>query len=74
MAEQKVSLDSIVQRRPRAGRPGRARSSPIDSGAPVPVIMITHDTTEAAIRTALERIEADGQIEGRPQMIRIESI
>jgi homoserine dehydrogenase len=74
MAEQKVSLDSIVQRRPRTGRPGRARSSPIDSGTPVPVIMITHDTTEAAIRTALERIEADGQIEGRPQMIRIESI
>ena len=69
MAAEKVSLESIVQKRPRNGT--RAADS---TGAPVPVIMITHDTTEAAIRSALDKIEADGHVESKPQMIRIESV
>ena len=69
MAEQQVSIDSIVQRRPKSAKPMDPAS-----GAPVPVVMITHETTEAAIRTALERIEADGYVEERPQMIRIERL
>ena len=39
---------------------------------PQPVILITYETTEAAIREALETIKADGHIAGEPQMIRIE--
>jgi homoserine dehydrogenase len=72
MAEQDVSLESIVQRRPKAALPGRdARPEP---GAQTPVVLITHDTTEAAIRKALDGIEADGKVAGRPQMIRIEKL
>jgi len=66
MADEKVSLESIVQR--RIGPPPAAGTD----AAPAPVIMITHETTEAAIRTALKGIEADGHIVGAPQMIRIE--
>ena len=71
MAEQKVSLESIVQRKPRGFRPGTLKSA---EGASVPVIMITHETTEQAIRSALEKIEADGHVNERPQMIRIERV
>jgi homoserine dehydrogenase len=72
MGEQKVSLESIVQRRPRGARPGiDARPKP---GAPTSVILITHETTEAAIRAALDAIHKDGQVSERPQMIRIEPL
>ncbi|MFN0263361.1 homoserine dehydrogenase [Tepidamorphus sp. 3E244] len=62
MAEAGISLESIVQH-------GRGESA---SQTPLPVIIITHDTMEQHIREALSRIEADGHIEGQPQMIRIE--
>ena len=71
MAAEKVSLESIVQRRPKSERKSGAAPA---SGAPVPVIMITHDTTEAAIRAALDKIEKDGHVDSKPQMIRIESV
>ena len=59
MGEQKVSLESIVQRRPRGAQPGiDARPKP---GAPTSVILITHETTEAAIRAALDAIHRDGR-------------
>lgn len=67
MAEAQISLESIVQRG-RAGREG----APAD--APQPVILITYETTEAAIRGALEAIERDGHIVGAAQMIRIEKL
>jgi homoserine dehydrogenase len=72
MAEQGISLESIVQKRavrtlPGSGRPSRANE-------PTPVVMITHETTEAAIRQALEAIEADGHVDEKPQMIRIEKL
>jgi homoserine dehydrogenase len=63
MAEQEVSLDSIVQRGPR-GTPGALAN----------IVIITHETTEAAIRKALDDIEADGKVAERPQMIRIEEV
>ncbi len=72
MAEQEISLESIVQRRPRSALPGiDAKGEP---GAPLPVVMITHKTTEAAMRKALEIIELDGNVAARPQMIRIEKL
>jgi homoserine dehydrogenase len=72
MAEQTVSLESIVQRKPRNAKPGPTPKP--GAGAAVQVIMITHETTEAAIRSALEKIEADGFVNEKPQMIRIESV
>ena len=36
------------------------------------MIMITYETTEAAIRAALDTIKSDGHIADEPQMIRIE--
>jgi homoserine dehydrogenase len=69
MAEQGISLDSILQRRP-GGRAGG--TEPSEAAASVPVVLITHATTEAAVRRALEAIVADGHVAGAPQVIRIE--
>jgi len=69
MAEHDISLKSIVQ------------SPEEDAGAqtgehsePVPVVLITHRTTEAAIRRAFDAIEGDGHIDRPPKMIRIEGM
>lgn len=72
MGDREVSIESIVQRRPRSALPGiGARPKP---GAPAPVVMITHETTEEAIRQAIEAIERDGKVSERPQVIRIEKL
>ncbi|MDX2157619.1 MAG: homoserine dehydrogenase [Hyphomicrobiaceae bacterium] len=63
MADREVSLESIVQKGPR--------SAP---GAQANVVIITHETTEEAIREALKAIEADGVVAEKPQMIRIEEM
>jgi homoserine dehydrogenase len=63
MAEREVSLESIVQKSPRAA-----------VGAQASVVIITHDTTEEAIRKALDAIETDGKVAEKPQMIRIEKL
>jgi homoserine dehydrogenase len=68
MGDQSVSLESIVQRRPKAvPLPGIA-------APPAPVIIITHPTHESAIRAALAAITEDGNVSERPQMIRIEKL
>jgi len=68
LAEQQISLESIVQRHrgPEGGKDARAVS------APVPVILITYATTEDAVRRALAAVKADKVITGEPQLIRIE--
>jgi homoserine dehydrogenase len=72
MGERGVSLESIVQRRPRWALPGiNAKPKP---GAPTGVILITHETTEEAIRAALKAIHGDGNVSEPPQMIRIEPL
>src|SRR5262245_34142720 len=72
MGEQQVSLESIVQRRPPGAQIGiNARLAP---GSPTPVILITHETTEQAIRAALDAIHRDGNVSEKPQMIRIEPL
>jgi len=72
MADEGVSLESIVQRRPKAALPGIGAD--IDPGDVRQVVMITHPTTEKAIREALTAIEADGHVDKAPQMIRIEKL
>jgi homoserine dehydrogenase len=70
MAERGISLEAIMQKRGLAETPGFAsRGAPEE---PIPVVMITHQTTEDAIRLALEAVERDGHVNERPQMIRIE--
>jgi homoserine dehydrogenase len=71
MAEQGISIESIVQRRKRAELPGSKRR---DAGSPAAVVMITYETTEAAIRKALAAIERDRHVDAKPQMIRIEKL
>jgi homoserine dehydrogenase len=71
MAEQQISLESIVQRRraPRTTAPDNPQPH-----EPQPVILITYATTEAAMKEALAAILADGHIAHAPQMIRIENL
>ena len=71
MAEQGISLESIVQRRRPAELPGFRKQ---EVGSPTGVVMITHQTSEAAIRKALAAIEQDGNVDEKPQMIRIEKL
>ena len=68
LAEQNISLESIVQRH----RGAHGGEDPNTSAGPVPVILITYATTEAAVRKALSAVEADGAIAEPPQLIRIE--
>ncbi|MCJ8143234.1 homoserine dehydrogenase [Ancylobacter sp. A5.8] len=69
MAEQNISLESIMQH--RRGRPhGGDRADSAED--PAPVVLITYATTEDAVRRAIAAIEIDGVIASPPQVIRIE--
>ena len=58
MAENEISLESIVQHG--------------DATEHKTIIMVTHETTELAVRTAVESITSDGLLADKPQVIRIE--
>jgi homoserine dehydrogenase len=70
LANQNISLESIVQKHPGAQPHGGA--DPKSPAAPAPVILITYATTEDAVRRALKAIKKQGVIAGHPQVIRIE--
>jgi homoserine dehydrogenase len=61
LRDQKVSLESMIQR-------GR------HPDAMVPVVLTTHETEEAAMRRALQRIEALDTVLEPPRLIRIEAL
>ena len=68
LAEQKISIESIVQRHPNG-----SSTTPVPAKAsPVPVILITYATHEDAVHRALSAVQRDKVISGRPQVIRIE--
>ncbi|WP_306117840.1 MULTISPECIES: homoserine dehydrogenase [unclassified Roseitalea] len=69
MAENDISLESIVQHgdAPMAHAAHDGADNP-----PKTVILITHETTEQAIRKAIEAMVRDGHLIDRPQVIRIE--
>ncbi len=67
MAENGISLESIVQRNVSGAR-GKMAATP----DPVPVVLITYATYEKTIRQALESVVADGYLAEKPQLIRIE--
>jgi len=72
LAQQNISLESIVQRH-SAGPDGTVPDGGTGrSGGSVPVIMITYATSEDAVRKALVAVRRDRVISGRPQVIRIE--
>ncbi len=65
LAEQNISIESIVQRHPDGAAARR-------KGSPVPVILVTYATSEDAVRRAIAAVQQDKVISGRPQLIRIE--
>jgi homoserine dehydrogenase len=62
MAENAISLESIVQ------RPNPAA----DPEGPKTIILVTHATREDAVRQAVSAIKGEGFLVGEPQVIRIE--
>ncbi|MBI4274838.1 MAG: ACT domain-containing protein, partial [Rhizobiales bacterium] len=70
LAEQQISLESIVQRHPGLHPQGGKDAK--TAITPVPVILITYATTEDAVRKALDAVKGDRVISGEPQLIRIE--
>jgi homoserine dehydrogenase len=70
LADEQISLESIVQRH-RGARP-HGGDDPKSPDAPAAVILITYATTEDAVRRALKAIESHKVIAGVPQLIRIE--
>lgn len=73
MAEQDISLESIVQHKDRMKDSSAATCATKDA-KPQDVVLITYETTEEAVRKALAAIENDGHIVASPQMIRIERL
>ncbi|TPI15752.1 homoserine dehydrogenase [Mesorhizobium sp. B4-1-3] len=61
MADNDISLESIVQ-----------QAASAEAQAQKTVILVTHETTEAAVRKAVEGITKDGHLTDKPQVIRIE--
>ena len=72
LGDREVSVESIVQRRPPDAQVGIAAKP--DPGSDTAVVLITHETTEQAIRGALDAIHKDGTVSEKPQMIRIEAL
>jgi homoserine dehydrogenase len=71
LAQQKISIESIVQRHPDGGGGGGGAGA-ARTASPVPVILITYATSEDAVYRALQAVQGDKVISGRPQVIRIE--
>ncbi len=65
LADERISIESIVQRGKREKDEQRATA---------PFILITHNTLETSMRAALSRIESDGHVASKPRMIRIERL
>jgi homoserine dehydrogenase len=63
MGERLISLEAIMQK--RAARETAAAGV-------VPVVLMTHGTTESSIRDALSHAVEDGVVREKPQVIRIE--
>jgi homoserine dehydrogenase len=61
MADNEISLESIVQHANGEGLPEHKT-----------VILVTHETTEAAVRKAVDGMTRDGHLVDKPQVIRIE--
>jgi homoserine dehydrogenase len=63
MGEQLISLEAILQQR---------ATREVAAAGVVPVVLMTHGTTESSIRDALKHTVEDGVVREKPQVIRIE--
>ncbi|WP_319530869.1 homoserine dehydrogenase [uncultured Cohaesibacter sp.] len=72
MAEQEISLESIVQHKKRSKLKVDAELK--GTGKHQDIILITYETTENRIHNAIEAIKQDGHIVDTPQVIRIARI
>ncbi len=71
MAEHDISLENIIQH----SLDTEAENPSGEAGEEIrQVIVITHETMEKHVREALQSVQEDGNIVGKPQMIRIERI
>ncbi|WP_299813918.1 homoserine dehydrogenase [uncultured Roseibium sp.] len=70
MGDAGISLESIVQKRHAADE----APAKYDADVPQPVMLITYETTEVAIKQALEAIMSKGVVAEEPQLIRIEKL
>jgi len=70
MGDAGISLESIVQKR----HAGEDAPQKYNAEMPQPVILITYETTEVAIKEALEQIMSKGVVAEQPKMIRIEKL
>ncbi|MDN2564787.1 homoserine dehydrogenase [Aquibium sp. A9E412] len=61
MADNDISLESIVQ-----------HGDALEIESQKTVVLVTHETTEAAVRKAVDGITRDGHLVDKPQVIRIE--
>jgi len=68
LADEKISIESIVQRRPDT----ISNAASAGKSAAMPVILITYATHEDAVHRALQAVQRAKVISGRPQVIRIE--
>ncbi len=71
MAEQEISLESIVQHKKKSRF--KAEDVPAGLDKSQDIILITYETTEERIGKAIEAINKDGHIVAAPQVIRIAS-
>ncbi len=65
MADHNISLESIMQHTAYRVERGAKRET-------APFIIITHDTMESDVRSALDEIENGGHLASKPRVIRIE--
>jgi len=65
LADEKISIESIVQ---------RGKSDAASPRVTAQFILITHDTLEPLIRKALTKIEKEGHVASAPRVIRIERL
>lgn len=71
MADHGISLESIVQRRraPMADAAGATEPAAVQ-----PIVLITYETTEEAVRAAMAALATEEVVVGAPRMIRIEKL
>jgi homoserine dehydrogenase len=68
MGSAEISLESVLQRKDLIVTDAAADGTPVRT-----IVLITHSTMEATVRTALAHIAEDGFTVGKPQLIRIET-
>ena len=73
MTEHRIQSRENLKREMMAVARGEKRAPKDAPSSPhVPVVLITHATTEASVREALALTVADGVVRPTPQVIRIE--